>query len=121
MEREHILEFKEDYMKVYKDDTTWFKRVVQEIWTTFDYFTKFLEADAKVKNFSEYQNIMLSNYTMATKTLKWIPELLRSHYNDFLGMNEISMYSYAKQSDVEISKNVIDIDGLCNANTKKQK
>nr|MBR6099953.1 hypothetical protein [bacterium] len=57
---------------------------------------------------------MLSDFTMAANTLKKIPEELNILYKEFISINEISNYYYAKKEDVEASKNVVDIDSLCN-------
>ena len=113
MENNNIPEIASEYLKTYENDT-YFKELVSYMWTTHKYVTNFLDADSQIKNFSDYQNIMLSDFTMATNTLKKIPEELNILYKEFLSINEISNYYYAKKDDIEASKNVVAIDSLCN-------
>ena len=108
-----ISEIASGYLGTYTNDT-YFKELVSYMWTTHKYITNFLEADSQIRNFSDYQNIMLSDFTMAANTFKKIPEELNILYKEFISINEISNYYYAKKEDVEASKNVVDIDNLCN-------
>ena len=112
-ENNGIPEIASEYLETYTNDT-YFKELVSYIWTTHKYITNFLDADSQIKNFSDYQNVMLSDFTMAANTIKKIPEELNILYKEFISINEISNYYYAKKEDVEASKNVVDIDSLCN-------
>ena len=112
-ENNGIPEIASEYSETYTNDT-YFKELVSYMWTTHKYITNFLETDSQIKNFSDYQNVMLSDFTMAANTLKKIPEELNILYKEFISINEISNYYYAKKEDVEASKNVVDIDSLCN-------
>jgi hypothetical protein len=56
---------------------------------------------------------MLSDFTLAANILKEIPEKLNILYKEFVSINEISVYYYVNKDDIEASKNVVDIDSLC--------
>ncbi|MBR6907954.1 hypothetical protein IKN40_05710 [bacterium] len=56
---------------------------------------------------------MLSDFTLAANILKEIPEKLNILYKEFVSVNEISVYYYVNKDDIEASKNVVDIDSLC--------
>jgi hypothetical protein len=56
---------------------------------------------------------MLSDFTLAANILKEIPEKLKILYKEFVSVNEISVYYYVNKDDIEASKNVVDIDSLC--------
>ena len=112
LEHNGIPEIASGYIETNKEDL-YFKELVSLIKGVHENTTNFLESDSQIRNFSDYQNIMLSDFTLAANILKEIPEKLNILYKEFVSVNEISVYYYVNKDDIEASKNVVDIDSLC--------
>ena len=112
LENNGIPEIASEYIETNKEDL-YFKELVSLIKGVHENTTNFLESDSQIRNFSDYQNIMLSDFTLAANILKEIPEKLNILYKEFVSVNEISVYYYVNKDDIEASKNVVDIDSLC--------
>ena len=112
MEQENVFVKEKWYMERYADNS-YFYDTVRQIWLVHDYTVKFLESDKELKDFDEFQSIMLTDFTAAAQSLSAIPSTLEFEYDDFIYKNEQSKYKLATKNDVDLSKNLKDIDSVC--------
>ena len=113
MENQNMFNKKESYMKTYGDNK-YFSDTVRKIWLVHDHIHSYLVADSKLKDFEEFKNIMLTDFTAATEALTSIPWTLQWEYDYFISENEKSNYKLTTKYDADSSKNLIDIDSICN-------
>ena len=113
MEQENIFNKEAWYMKRYWDNN-YFYDTVRKVWLTHDYITKFLKADTTLKDFEEFQSIILTDFTAAAQSLSSIPWTLERDYDNFINQNESSNYKLATKNDIDLSKNLVDIESVCN-------
>ena len=114
MEQNNMFTKIESYKNRYSKNS-YFYNTVRNMWLLHDYIYKFLKADSNLVNFEQFQNLLLTDFTSAAETLNGLPWTLEWDYDWFVSSNEDMDYKLASQEDINLSKNLVDIESVCMA------
>ena len=112
MEQNNIFTKIELYKNRYWKNS-YFYDTVRNMCLLHDYLYKFLEADSNLANFEQFQSLILTDFNSAIQTLQGLPGTLERNYDAFISSNKDLDYKLASEEDINLSKNMLDIESVC--------
>ena len=112
MEQNNLFTKIESYKNKYWKNS-YFYDTVRNMWLLHDYLYSFLKSDSNLSSFEEFQNLMLTDFNSAVQTLQSLPWTLQWDYDGFISSNKDLDYKLASEEDINLSKNLVDIESIC--------